>query len=78
MIRTGNDDAAQLVFVSPFSKPFAAKTCVPMCGRFTLRTTTQEVAKTFGRLEVPDFRLRYNVVPTQQVLTITLIGEAGG
>jgi hypothetical protein len=43
-----------------------------MCGRFTLRTSAQEVAKTFGLLEVPDLRLRYNVAPTQQVLTITL------
>ncbi len=43
-----------------------------MCGRFTLRTSPQEVAKTFGLLDVPDYRLRYNVAPTQQVLTITL------
>ncbi len=43
-----------------------------MCGRFTLRTSAQEVAKTFGLVEVPDLRLRYNVAPTQQVLTITL------
>jgi putative SOS response-associated peptidase YedK len=43
-----------------------------MCGRFTLRTSAQEVAKTFGLIEVPVFRLRYNVAPTQQVLTITL------
>jgi putative SOS response-associated peptidase YedK len=43
-----------------------------MCGRFTLRTSAQEVAETFGLLEVPDLRLRYNVAPTQQVLTITL------
>jgi putative SOS response-associated peptidase YedK len=43
-----------------------------MCGRFTLRTSPQEVAKTFGLLEVPDLRVRYNVAPTQQVLTIAL------
>jgi putative SOS response-associated peptidase YedK len=43
-----------------------------MCGRFTLRTSPQEVATTFGLVDVPDFRLCYNVVPTQQVLTITL------
>jgi putative SOS response-associated peptidase YedK len=43
-----------------------------MCGRFTLRTSAQEVAKKFGLVEVPDLQLRYNVAPTQQVLTITL------
>jgi putative SOS response-associated peptidase YedK len=43
-----------------------------MCGRFTLRTSAQEVAKTFGLLEVPELRLRYNIAPTQEVLTITL------
>jgi putative SOS response-associated peptidase YedK len=43
-----------------------------MCGRFTLRTSAQEVAKTFGLVEVPDLRPRFNVAPTQQVLTITL------
>jgi putative SOS response-associated peptidase YedK len=43
-----------------------------MCGRFTLRTSAQEVAKTFGLIEVPDLRPRFNVAPTQQVLTITL------
>lgn len=43
-----------------------------MCGRFTLRTSAQEVAKTFGLVDVLDFRLRYNVAPTQHVLTITL------
>ena len=43
-----------------------------MCGRFTLRTTPQEVAKAFDLGEAPDFRLRYNVSPTQQVLAIRL------
>jgi putative SOS response-associated peptidase YedK len=43
-----------------------------MCGRFTLRTSPQEVAKTFGLIEIPDLRPRYNVAPTHQVLTISL------
>jgi putative SOS response-associated peptidase YedK len=43
-----------------------------MCGRFTLRTSVQEVAKTFALVNAPDFRLRYNVAPTQWVLTSSL------
>jgi putative SOS response-associated peptidase YedK len=43
-----------------------------MCGRFTLRTSPQEVAKAFDLGEAPDFRLRYNVSPTQHVLATRL------
>jgi putative SOS response-associated peptidase YedK len=45
-----------------------------MCGRFTLRTTPQEVAKAFqvAVADVPLFSPRYNIAPTQQVLAIRL------
>lgn len=45
-----------------------------MCGRFTLRTSPQEVAKTFqlADADVPLFSPRYNIAPTQQVLAIRL------
>lgn len=41
-----------------------------MCGRYTLRTSPQAVAKAFQLQLVPDFSPRYNNAPTQQVLTI--------
>jgi putative SOS response-associated peptidase YedK len=45
-----------------------------MCGRFTLRTSPQEVAKAFqlADADVPLFSPRYNIAPTQQVLAIRL------
>jgi putative SOS response-associated peptidase YedK len=43
-----------------------------MCGRFTLRTSPQEVAKAFQLDGVPEFSPRYNIAPTQQVLAIRL------
>ena len=41
-----------------------------MCGRYTLRSSPQAVAKAFQLSDVPDFSPRYNIAPTQQVLTI--------
>jgi putative SOS response-associated peptidase YedK len=43
-----------------------------MCGRFTLRTTPQEVAKAFDLADAPSFSPRFNISPTQQVLAIRL------
>ena len=45
-----------------------------MCGRFTLRTSPQEVAKAFqlADADVSVFSPRYNIAPTQQVLAIRL------
>ncbi len=43
-----------------------------MCGRFTLRTSPQAVAKAFDLADAPEFSPRYNIAPTQQVLAIRL------
>ena len=49
-----------------------------MCGRFTLRTPAEELARLFTDLHCPDlvrpdgglFRPRYNIAPTQNVLAV--------
>lgn len=38
-----------------------------MCGRFTLATTPEQVAKLFDLDSAPEFDRRYNIAPTQQV-----------
>lgn len=43
-----------------------------MCGRFTLRTEPQEVAKHFELAELPLFQPRYNIAPTQSAQAIRL------
>jgi putative SOS response-associated peptidase YedK len=43
-----------------------------MCGRFTLRTSPQAVAKAFGLADLPLFEPRYNIAPTQNVAAIQL------
>ena len=48
-----------------------------MCGRFTLRTSPQAVAKAFRLVGVPDFWPRYNIAPTQHVLAIRQIEGKG-
>jgi putative SOS response-associated peptidase YedK len=47
-----------------------------MCGRFTLTRPNTEIAEEFGLPEVPGWRPRYNVAPTQQVLAVRKM-EAG-
>src|SRR5262249_12341532 len=47
-----------------------------MCGRFTQARPVQEIADTFFVNGVPDWQPRYNVAPTQTVLTIR--AGAGG
>jgi len=44
-----------------------------MCGRYNLRATPSEIAEIFAVLRVPDFVPRYNIAPTQQVLSIRLV-----
>src|SRR5262245_52241443 len=41
-----------------------------MCGRFTQQRPAQEVTETFLVNGVPDWQPRFNVAPTQAVLTI--------
>ena len=48
-----------------------------MCGRFTLRTPTQEIVKAFGLLDTPDLKPRYNIAPTQQIAAMRLDPESG-
>jgi putative SOS response-associated peptidase YedK len=47
-----------------------------MCGRFTLLRPTKEVAEAFDLDGVPELAPRYNVAPTQAVLTVRA-GAAG-
>lgn len=48
-----------------------------MCGRFTLTTPPEEIARVFELDAVPDLVPRYNVAPTQDVSTVQA-GAAGG
>jgi len=41
-----------------------------MCGRFTLRTSTETIADLFSGLEIPEVTANYNVAPTQSVASI--------
>lgn len=41
-----------------------------MCGRFTQKTTYSELKKIFGVAEVPEVKARYNIAPTQEVLSV--------
>src|SRR2546422_6193408 len=47
-----------------------------MCGRFTLKTDVGTIAKTFGVQPTLDVAPRYNVAPTQDVVTIMRNGTA--
>jgi putative SOS response-associated peptidase YedK len=38
-----------------------------MCGRFTLATSSDEIARIFDVSDVPQFDARYNVAPTQNI-----------
>jgi putative SOS response-associated peptidase YedK len=52
-----------------------------MCGRFTLRRTNQELKQTFYARFLADWRPRFNIAPTQQVLAIRespISGKAEG
>lgn len=41
-----------------------------MCGRFTLRTASSEVARQLGLLDVPELTPRYNIAPTQSAAVV--------
>jgi putative SOS response-associated peptidase YedK len=43
-----------------------------MCGRYNLHTNMRKIAEAFGLADLPDIRPRYNVAPTQQILTFML------
>src|SRR5690606_34247018 len=45
-----------------------------MCGRFALLSTREEVEAFFALLNLDDFPARYNIAPTQPILTV-LAGE---
>ena len=52
-----------------------------MCGRFTLRTPADELARLFTDLHGPDlglFRPRFNIAPTQNVLAVRAASHAPG
>ena len=50
-----------------------------MCGRFTLISNISELQLRFGfAMEDPELRPRYNIAPTQQVLTVVNDGERRG
>lgn len=50
---------------------------VTMCGRFSLITNAQELTKLFGLPELGAFPPRYNIAPTQPILTVGIdaLGE---
>jgi putative SOS response-associated peptidase YedK len=48
-----------------------------MCGRYTLRSSMHSIAEVFRLAEVPDLAPRYNIAPTQKVLTIVAGPESG-
>jgi putative SOS response-associated peptidase YedK len=41
-----------------------------MCGRFTLSANEQRLQTTFPMFDLMDVPPRYNIAPTQQVLTV--------
>src|SRR5262249_32243718 len=41
-----------------------------MCGRFTLRTSPQDVAEEFDLSELPLFAPRYNIAPSQSIAAV--------
>ncbi len=48
-----------------------------MCGRFTLRSDAQEIARHFRVEAVPGITPRYNVAPSQDVAIVRLAGDGG-
>jgi putative SOS response-associated peptidase YedK len=49
-----------------------------MCGRFTVRTAPQEIARTFRTLGVPpNFPPRYNLAPTDEALAVRFNPQDG-
>ena len=46
-----------------------------MCGRFTLSTPADEIARLFDLSDVPTIEQRYNIAPTQDVPVCRLMGD---
>jgi putative SOS response-associated peptidase YedK len=46
-----------------------------MCGRFALRTPIKSIAKEFGIEEMPPIEARYNIAPTQVILSVLQIKD---
>lgn len=46
-----------------------------MCGRFALKTPIKNVAKEFGIEEMPPVEARYNIAPTQVILSVLQITD---
>lgn len=42
-----------------------------MCGRFTQRTDPKRIARQFGVEDVPELGSRYNIAPTQEILSVS-------
>ncbi len=42
-----------------------------MCGRFSLKTPAEELARKFGARKVAQASPRYNIAPSQEVLAVT-------
>lgn len=49
-----------------------------MCGRFTLTSTPEELARRFGLDEAPALAPRYNIAPGQEVLVVRSAADTGG
>lgn len=49
-----------------------------MCGRFTLRTPSPELAEIFVVDGRPNLAARYNIAPSQDILVARAVDEAGG
>jgi putative SOS response-associated peptidase YedK len=46
-----------------------------MCGRFAQRTDAKRLAKEFKVREVPDVEPRYNIAPTQDILSVRQVDD---
>src|SRR5262249_10102629 len=49
---------------------------IPMCGRFTLRSSGESVAEAFDLPEVPDLLPRFNIAPGQPVAVVREMSQA--
>lgn len=45
-----------------------------MCGRFTLRLPADQLARYLGAIQLPKYKPRYNIAPTQEVLCLRAAG----
>lgn len=48
-----------------------------MCGRFSLTTPVEGIRRLFGFREIPNLPARYNIAPTQAILTVRSAAEGG-